>query len=64
MRGETPTIHCDAEDGYCGAWDVDYYESSADAVNGIRVTAKERSPGWYSTDMEDFCPDHNKNKAD
>lgn len=61
MRGTVPTLHCDAEDGFCGIWDVDYYESSVSSVDGTPVTAVERSPGWLSTEMEDFCPDHNNN---
>lgn len=61
MRGTVPTLHCDAEDGFCGVWDVDHYESSASSVNGTPVTAVERSPGWLSTETEDFCPAHNKN---
>lgn len=58
MRGRTPTLHCDAEDGLCGTWDVDYYEATASSVNGVTITETERAPGWVSTKLEDFCPEH------
>jgi hypothetical protein len=58
MRGQTPTIHCDAEDGLCGNWDVDNYETTASTVNGVRITAQERAPGWKNSDDEDLCPQH------
>lgn len=58
MRGRTPTIHCDAEDGSCGAWDVDYYTAAVDSVDGVKVTRERRAPGWLSTDEDDFCSDH------
>lgn len=57
MRGTTPTVHCDAEDGLCGSWDVDYYEATASTVNGVRITETERAPGWVNGD-EDYCPEH------
>lgn len=61
MRGQTPTLHCDAEDGFCGTWDVDYYEATASSVNGVRVTEKERAPGWSVTaDGQDLCPAHTR----
>lgn len=59
MRGRTPTLHCDADYGECGAWDVDYYEANTSTVNGVRITATTRAPGWVSTKLEDFCPEHN-----
>lgn len=58
MRGRTPTLHCDAEDGLCGTWDVDNYAADVSAVNGVRVSPIERAPGWRSTDLLDYCPDH------
>lgn len=60
MRGQTPTLHCDAEDGFCGAWDVDDYEATASSVDGVAITSTERAPGWRCTDDEDLCPDHAK----
>lgn len=62
MRGNTPTIHCDAEDGLCGNWDVDYYEATASAVGGVRITETRRAPGWSNTDTGDFCTIHAKTK--
>lgn len=58
MRGTAPILTCDAEDGFCGNWEVDHYETGASRVDGVRVTATERVPGWTSTDTEDFCPKH------
>jgi hypothetical protein len=58
MRGSTPTIHCDAEDGFCGTWDIDYYEATASAVNGVRIAQEARAPGWHNTDAADLCPAH------
>jgi hypothetical protein len=58
MRGSTPTIHCDADDGMCGAWDVDNYAATVASINGVRVTQEQRAPGWISTKMDDFCPEH------
>lgn len=58
MRGPVPTLHCDAEDGLCGNWEVDYYETGASKVDGRRVTLSERAPGWTSTDLVDYCPEH------
>lgn len=60
MRDRTPTIHCDAEDGDCGTWDVDYYETGASSVDGIRVSSEQRSPGWTNSDDGDLCPEHAK----
>lgn len=57
-RGTAPVVHCDADDGLCGAWDIDNYEAGASAVNGVPVTASERSPGWHSGGDEDYCPEH------
>ena len=59
MRGQTPTLHCDAEDGFCGTWDVDYYAATVSTVNGVPITEAERAPGWTVTDGgEDRCPGH------
>jgi len=62
MRSKTPTIHCDADDGFCGAWDVDNFEIGASSVNGTRVTDQHRSPGWVSDGEQDLCPEHAKEK--
>lgn len=56
-RSETPTLHCDSEDG-CSNWDVDYYETTASSVDGVRVTKDQRAPGWRCTDDEDMCAEH------
>jgi hypothetical protein len=58
MRSHTPTLHCDADDGDCGTWDVDYWATDASSVNGVRITAESRSPGWLTTDEADLCPEH------
>lgn len=58
MRGSTPTLHCDANEGFCGTWDVDYYEATASTVNGVKITDKKRAPGWVSTKTSDYCPEH------
>jgi hypothetical protein len=58
MRATTPTLHCDADDGACDNWDVDFYETSASAVGGVRITAERRAPGWTSTTTEDLCSLH------
>ena len=64
MRSSTPTLHCDARDGFCAAWDVDYYEATASTVNGVRITREQRAPGWTSTDAEDLCPEHAPQEED
>ena len=53
MRSTTPTLHCDGDD--CDNWDVDFYEASVHSVDGVRVTAATRAPGWTSTDTTDLC---------
>lgn len=58
MRDRTPTIHCDAEDGLCGSWDIDYWAIDTTSVNGVRVTESERAPGWRNTITTDYCPEH------
>ena len=58
MRASVPTIHCDAEDGGCGAWDVDHYESCATTVGGVLITKTRRAPGWINGEDADFCPEH------
>jgi hypothetical protein len=59
MRGETPTLHCDAEDGACGNWDADHYAMHASTIDGIPLTRTHRALGWFSTDDDhDLCPEH------
>ena len=58
MRASMHTIHCDADDGECGTWDTDYYESCADTVNGIKITREHPAPGWTVKNDHDYCPDH------
>lgn len=58
MRSQTPTLHCDAEHGFCESWDVDYYEASASTVDGVKITSERRAPGWVSTNLTDLCPQH------
>ena len=58
MRGQTPTLHCDADDGNCGTWDVDYFDALASSVGGVKITRRHRAPGWVSTDDTDHCPEH------
>lgn len=59
-RGTAPIIQCDGDDMFCGAWDIDHYETGATAVNRTPVTASERSPGWTTRGDEDYCPEHSK----
>lgn len=57
-KGTVPIISCDADDGMCGTWTVDYYEQLVESVNGIRVTPTPI--GWSGkpgTD-EHLCPEH------
>ena len=63
-RGTAPIIQCDAEDGFCGVWEIDHYETGASTVNSVPVTASERSPGWLSDGDEDYCPEHKENIDD
>lgn len=58
MQSRTPTIHCDAEDGECGTWEVDYYAACVSAVNDIPITLSRRAPGWLCDDEQDLCPEH------
>jgi hypothetical protein len=58
MRSTTPTIHCDADDMDCGAWDVDYYKATASSVGGVKITREQRAPGWVTTKDADYCPEH------
>ena len=58
MRGQTPTVHCDAEDGECGNWDVDFYAATATSVGGVRITSDQVAPGWSTSDDRDLCPKH------
>ena len=63
MRGSAPIITCDADDGLCGNWDVDHYETGASKVGGTRLTDKARIPGWTTTDEGDFCVEHTRERA-
>ena len=60
MKGTTPTIHCDFDEGFCSAWDVDHYATCASSVGSTRITETERTPGWLSFPRsdEDYCPEH------
>jgi hypothetical protein len=59
MRGRRPAIGCDADDGCCGNWDLDYWTENASTVNGVRITEAQRAPGWTVTaDGDDLCPEH------
>lgn len=58
MRGPIPTVQCDAEDGSCGSWDIDYYALDSSSVDGAPVTSEHRAPGWVSTENSDLCPEH------
>jgi hypothetical protein len=63
MRGNTPTIHCDADDGTCGNWTADYYAITVSSIAKTRITAERRAPGWLSTEDEDLCPQHANKEA-
>ena len=54
----TPTVHWDAEDGLCGAWELDWYEVGSQPVHGPSVTKTSRAPGWTGANDEDYCPEH------
>ena len=56
-RTSQPIIQCDA-DGFCGAWEVDHYETGASSVGGTRITGQNRAPGWVSVGDADYCPEH------
>ena len=59
MRDRMPVLYCDGDEGECNAWERDFYEMTAHSVDGVRITATERAPGWQSTkDDRDFCPKH------
>lgn len=58
MQGRAPVIYCDAEQGFCGSWDMDYYAATISAVNDVPITMTERAPGWTTNDDGDFCPEH------
>lgn len=57
MRSQIPTIHCDGQDGFCTNWEPDYYEQTASSVDGVKITATTRYPGWVSSESADLCPD-------
>lgn len=56
MRYDAPMIQCDGSGGFCGARIDDYYEQTADAVDGVRITVTKPAPGWEVIDGEDYCP--------
>jgi hypothetical protein len=58
MRADAALLFCDGEEGFCGAWDLDYYAQTCSAVDGVRITLEVRAPGWTSVGDEDFCPEH------
>lgn len=58
MRGNTPVVVCDGDDGLCGAWDADLFKTGASTVDGKRITREHRALGWHCTDVEDLCPEH------
>jgi hypothetical protein len=58
VRSRWPVVSCDAEDGECGGWDLDYWTQTADTVNGIKITNDAPAPGWVRVDGNDYCPDH------
>jgi hypothetical protein len=58
MRASEALLHCDGEDGFCGAWDLDYYAQTASSVGGVKITLTERAPGWTSVGDSDYCPEH------
>lgn len=58
MRGRRPALLCDGDEGSCGNWEIDHYEETCSAVDGHAITSTERAPGWTSTDLDDFCPEH------
>lgn len=58
-RFRRPTLWCDANDGECGAWDIDAYEETVSTIDGIPITSEQRAIGWTSTpEGEDFCLEH------
>lgn len=56
-RYEVPEMSCDDDHG-CDATTPDFYECTADSVDGIKITATQRAPGWFSTLDADYCPQH------
>lgn len=56
-RYTAPEMRCDWEDG-CENTTPDFYEMTVDSVDGTRITAAGRAPGWFSTLSADYCPDH------
>ena len=56
-RGQTSVVNCDGDDGFCGTWDLNYYEQGASSVDGIRVTNDAPAPGWTTRNGLDLCPD-------
>lgn len=58
MKASTAIVMCDAEEGMCGTWELDYYEQGASAVGGVRITENAPAPGWSSDRLTDLCPEH------
>ncbi|WP_125777175.1 hypothetical protein [Antribacter gilvus] len=59
--GTAPIVMCD-DLGGCDQWSVDHYAATTHSVNGVRITATKRAPGWTRRDIDgmawDFCPEH------
>lgn len=57
MKGTVPILLCDDEG--CTEWDLDNYQMTVSTIDGVRVTAENRAPGWLSLSGDrDFCPKH------
>ena len=56
MRASIPTVHCDAD--VCIEWEPDEEAMCTTSINGLQITAEHRALGWFSTDLNDYCPDH------
>ena len=57
-RYRAPEIRCDYGEGECDETTPDYYEGTADSVDGVKITISKRAPGWFSTLDADYCPEH------
>lgn len=59
MRSTLPTMICDGTDEHaCNEWETDYFAMNVSTVNGTRITATTRAPGWYSAGNSDLCHEH------
>lgn len=63
-RDTIPILVCDGDEGFCGEEVTDHYEQGAIRVNGKRVSASERYPGWRTEGDEDYCPKHQNGDRD